>query len=202
MVTLTSLLALYSLPPALTTACTSEVLAILMRVDTNPPELGVSSNEAARGFGLFGTMMLTDSARTRRPATRSRLTYHFRDVVSRDFVAGLLVLAVSGLHRVLEKRLDRHGPVLLLRSDLYLRHYEFLATLQTELPARLAPAAILVVPLKVFAARPKAAFGAEKYDDVMNTLYNSTTTLSISWSATARHESTLPRQSGVARADL
>ncbi|MEE9265935.1 MAG: thiosulfate oxidation carrier protein SoxY [Gammaproteobacteria bacterium] len=37
-------------------------------------------------------------------------------------------------------------------------------------------AAILVVPLKVFAARPKAAFGAEKYDDVMNTLYNSTTT--------------------------
>ncbi len=37
-------------------------------------------------------------------------------------------------------------------------------------------AAILVVPLKVFAARPKAAFGAEKYDDVMNTLYSSTTT--------------------------
>ena len=37
-------------------------------------------------------------------------------------------------------------------------------------------AAILVVPLKAFAARPKAAFGAEKYDDVMNTLYNSTTT--------------------------
>ena len=37
-------------------------------------------------------------------------------------------------------------------------------------------AAILVVPLKVFAARPQAAFGAEKYDDVMNTLYNSTTT--------------------------
>ena len=37
-------------------------------------------------------------------------------------------------------------------------------------------AAILVVPLKAFAARPKAAFGAEKYDDVMNTLFNSTTT--------------------------
>ena len=37
-------------------------------------------------------------------------------------------------------------------------------------------ATILVVPLKVFAARPKEAFGAEKYDDVMNTLYNSTTT--------------------------
>lgn len=37
-------------------------------------------------------------------------------------------------------------------------------------------AAILVAPLKVFAARPKEAFGAEKFDDVMNTLYNSTAT--------------------------
>ena len=37
-------------------------------------------------------------------------------------------------------------------------------------------AAILVVPLKVFAARPKEAFGAEKYDDVMNALFSSTNT--------------------------
>ncbi len=37
-------------------------------------------------------------------------------------------------------------------------------------------ATLLVAPLKVFAARPKDAFGAEKYDDVMNALYNSTST--------------------------
>ena len=37
-------------------------------------------------------------------------------------------------------------------------------------------ATILMVPLKVFAARPTEAFDANKYDDVMNTLYNSTTT--------------------------
>ncbi len=37
-------------------------------------------------------------------------------------------------------------------------------------------ASILVVPLKVFAARPQEAFGADKYDDVMNSLFNSTKT--------------------------
>ncbi len=37
-------------------------------------------------------------------------------------------------------------------------------------------ASILAVPLKVFAARPREAFGADKYDDVMNSLFNSTKT--------------------------
>ena len=37
-------------------------------------------------------------------------------------------------------------------------------------------ATLLVMPLKVFAARPGGAFDAEKPDDVMNSLYNSTST--------------------------
>ena len=37
-------------------------------------------------------------------------------------------------------------------------------------------ATLLVAPLKVFAARPKDAFGADNHDDVMNSLYNSTST--------------------------
>ncbi len=37
-------------------------------------------------------------------------------------------------------------------------------------------ATLLVAPLKAFAARPKDAFGAQKYDDVMNSLYDSTST--------------------------
>ena len=37
-------------------------------------------------------------------------------------------------------------------------------------------ATMLVAPLKVFAARPMNAFGAESHDDVMKALYNSTST--------------------------
>ena len=46
----------------MTTACTGEVLPILIRVETSPPERSDSSNDAARGAGLCSAMMLTDSA--------------------------------------------------------------------------------------------------------------------------------------------
>jgi hypothetical protein len=55
MVTLTSLLAEYSFPPAFTIACTAELSPILILTEISATDWGDNSNNAASGVGLFTT---------------------------------------------------------------------------------------------------------------------------------------------------
>ena len=61
MVTLTFLEVLYSLPPAFITAVTSDVLPILIRVETKPFVFAPRLKFAASGVPFFATMMLIAS---------------------------------------------------------------------------------------------------------------------------------------------
>ena len=61
MVTLTFLEVLYNLPPALTTAVTSDVLPILIRVETKPFVVAPRLNVAVKGVPFFATIKLIAS---------------------------------------------------------------------------------------------------------------------------------------------
>jgi len=61
MVTLTFLVVLYNLPPAFTTAVTSDVLPIFIRVETKPFVFSPRLKVAAKGETFSATTILIDS---------------------------------------------------------------------------------------------------------------------------------------------
>ena len=111
MVTLTSLRALYALPPALTTAITAEVFCILIRVATNPLADPFRTKLAANGLPFFSAKILIDVTPAMDVVTVTGTTAPFSAISGALILMSPLVVVVlltQLLHEALVKRFISH----------------------------------------------------------------------------------------------